>query len=253
MPEKAREHDVSRQTKKRTSLAGNEKRKFVWVLSAIGAALLSYFGFVFYEVLPPPQVARDLICRLNELRSEPAPGSHFTVLLSDLQYDDDRRQTAHVRHYALEGQPGFDVHGTCRVLKIAPHHVQSKARDEALKDGRRWLEQKNADLLIWGEVAEENQTLRLWFLNREGDSTLGSKPYILNHTELPPDFNKHFNAQLLAVASASIQPVSRAIGTYLVTLLKPIIIKLDNLRRHFPPHFTPEQRGGIHLSLALQR
>jgi hypothetical protein len=49
-------------------------------------------------------------------------------------------------------------------------------------------------------------------------------------------------------STLSVQPVSQEFGSYLVDRLKPVAEKLDNLRKKFPPYFTREQQGGIHLA-----
>jgi len=203
-----------------------------------------YIDEVLSNLYHPDEVRCDVISAGQ--RKERAPDSRFTVLLSALDGDNDKGlHTGHVLH-ALKG---IEVFGTCEVFKIDSLGLHSKVTGETLKKGQAWLQEKNADLLIWGEADEVNRTLTLWFLNREGATTYRDNTRVHPlQTVLPTSFNEDFNAQLYAIAVASIQPVSQELGSYLVDRLKPIVEKLNNLRNNFPPYFTREQQGGIHLA-----
>jgi hypothetical protein len=58
---------------------------------------------------------------------------------------------------ALDAEPGFRTRLAGKVLRIADIGDQVEARIRAERQGREWLRKQNADLLVWGEVAERNR------------------------------------------------------------------------------------------------
>jgi hypothetical protein len=199
----------------------------------------AYFSGLLDVILPSP---RELTCLIQEYFREPAPGTGFTILISDLAHDPDGRQTGHVMA-AFRGQHGMDVLRTCRVLEIEPYGLQAEAEAEAEKQGQQWLQDRHADLLIWGEVAEANRTLRLWFLSRGEHSLAEPKVYGLQNAELPTDFHEDYGAQIVAVALASIAPATEQAETYLVSLLRPVAAKLRRLLSDPPSNLSSEQQA----------
>jgi hypothetical protein len=138
---------------------------WLWGALGVGAFLGGYAAAVFNEVAPAPRVAKELVCQLREWRAEPARGIQFTILISNLAGDGDGSQTNRVREIFL-GQRGLDVRSTCRVVALdAIGGSVADAEAEALAEGRALLEDRNADLLIWGEVKKADQELSLWFLS----------------------------------------------------------------------------------------
>ncbi len=91
--------------------------------------------------------------RRSDLR--PPDPNHFTILVADLDGDPDGRQTSHVVR-ALEGQEGIRVLRDGRCLKIEEIGDRAANVSAALARGRRWLSEKNADVLIWGDATEAN-------------------------------------------------------------------------------------------------
>ena len=115
----------------------------------------------------------DLVCLAKEQFRKPAPGTQFTILISNLAGDSDGRQTNLVRDTFLEpARAGRAL--TCRVvtLDLAGGSL-ADAEAAAQEQGRALLARSNADLLIWGEVKKADRELSLWFLG-SGSSTLGA-------------------------------------------------------------------------------
>lgn len=226
------------------------RRVWTWlagiIIGAIAAFIGAYLTGLFDEVLPTPG---ELACRVREQFREPAPGSRFAILISDLAYDPEGRQTGHIAA-ALRGQPGIEVLRTCRVLQIDPYGLQSEAEAETLDQGREWLEERNADVLIWGEVVEANRTLRLWFLRQEGKLPQ-PRPYGLERTELPIDFHQELSTQLVAVALVSLAPIRGLMEADIVPLLKPVAEKLKHLMAHPPTGLSADHSAGLHNTFAL--
>jgi hypothetical protein len=147
--------------------------KWIWSGLGLGGLVALYVTAVANELLPAPKIASDAACFVREAFHDPAPGTHFTILISNLAGDADGRQTSLVRDVFL-GQRGIDARRTCRVVTLdATGGSVADAEAEALAYGRDLLERRNADLLIWGEVKKADQELNIWFLGREGRSTSG--------------------------------------------------------------------------------
>ena len=206
------------------------KRRWKIVCGALGALLVGYAGAVLNEIAPAPESARSLACRAGEWWSEPAPGKLFTILISNLGGDTDGQQTKLVRDVFL-GQRGLDVRRTCHVVALDGSGGSiTEEEAQATKQGHALLDDWNADLLIWGEVRQENSELSLWFLSRERGSTLGRPPYsVSENLTLPVDFREDLAAQLEAVAFAQIVPSTSADADRISELLKPPAEKLRRL------------------------
>ena len=235
----------------RLSKAKGVFKKFgLWLWGAIGLGgiIAAYLGSVATEILPAP---RDLVCLVKEQFHDPAPGTHFTILISNLAGDSDGRQTNHVRD-AFLNERGLDVRRTCRVVALdAVGGSVADAAAEAMEEGRALLADWNADLLIWGEVKKADQELNLWFLGGR-ESTLGAPSYSLTEKlTLPEDFETDFGAQLVAVAAAQVAPATEQAGTYLVDLLQPVAARLERLVDNPPAGLGAERIADLHFSLAL--
>ena len=148
-----------------------------WILGAAGGLLGLYLTATVTGIAPPPQIAHDLECRWQEWRAKPAPGTEFTILISNLADDPGSRQTKLVRNVFL-GQRGIDVRRTCRVVAVdAADRSLADAEAKAVKEGQALLETRNADLLISGDVLEHNKALQLWFLSDERGPSIPSRSY----------------------------------------------------------------------------
>ena len=242
-------YEPSRWRKAKSAL----KRAGWWLWGALGLGVIlgGYAAALVNEVAPAPRVAKDLVCQWREWRAEPAPGTQFTILISNLAGDGDGSQTERVREIFL-GQRGLDVRSTCRVVALdAIGGSVADAEAEVLVEGRALLEARNADLLIWGEVKKADHELSLWFLSG-GSSTLGAPSYSLTEkVTLPEDFQADLGAQLEAGALAQIAPATEQAGTYLVGLLTPVRAKLEQLIANPLPGLSNEQKANLRFSLAL--
>jgi hypothetical protein len=122
----------------------------VWVSGALGALGLgalvaAYFSETVRQFLPTP---RRLARRVRQRDLPPAVGKYFTVLIADLKRDADGGQTDHVAA-ALAPHQGIDV---VRVGSGPEWDFGSRTQLEV--QARQLLEQKNGDVLIFGEVAK---------------------------------------------------------------------------------------------------
>ena len=187
------------------------------------------------------RVAKDLVCQWREWRAEPAPGTHFTILISNLAGD---AMAARPRACARCSSGSAD--STCGARAAWSGSMRSAAsvatpkRGLGAKDGRCSPTGK-ADLLIWGEVKKADQELSLWFLPAAAAAASARPSYSLTEKiTLPENFRADLGAQLQAVALAQVAPATEQAGTYLVDLLVPVRAKLQQLLTNPPP--GPERR-----------
>lgn len=172
----------------------------------------------------------------------PAEGSHFTILVADLAGDNNGRQTRHVVR-ALQKQEGFRARQYGRALACDDHGDVAANIAKAEEEGRRWLRDQNADLLVWGEVVSENKVLELRFLASGGQSQASGTSYPLQERtlELPQDFEKNFGDVLVAIGMAALAPATEQAGRFLVTLLEPAVGKVKRVLDN-PPAFLGADR-----------
>ena len=119
-----------------------------WLLGIAAGTAAVYLTGLSNAFLPGPA---EVACSAREWFRDAAPGSHFTILVSNLAGDEDGRQTRLVRDVFV-GQRGLDVRMTCQVLALASDGGLSEAEAAAVAEGHRLLDRWNADLLVWGEV-----------------------------------------------------------------------------------------------------
>jgi tetratricopeptide (TPR) repeat protein len=168
----------------------------------------------------------------------PAEGSHFTILVAELEDDTpDRKQTKHVIS-SLRQQ--FSVHAESRAFEVRDYPKSLRAGiagnlveiDRAAEQkGRDWLNEQNADLLIWGEVAEANNIIRLRFLPRDGQSSQQKSYALTNLLELPLEFKAELGNFLTGIVLLTVAPVFAATHS-LIKLLSPLLPRLKNLVEH---------------------
>ena len=227
------------------------RKTLLWLALGLGGPLIGFVGAYFTGILewflPPPRV---LACEIEEIFSEPAAGTHFTILVTDLAGDTDGSQTRHVVG-TLEGaarQGGIQVSRTCRVLAIEERGDLASALVKTEETGRDWLAEQNADILIWGEVARADEVLRLRILP-PAPIAAGATSYRLTETlELPESYEADLSDVLYAVALASVAPATEKQGQYLVDLLTPAMGKVERLLTTPPSTLAGRQLAVIQVS-----
>jgi tetratricopeptide (TPR) repeat protein len=224
---------------------GRLKKLGLWIWGAVGlgAILGTYVAAVVNEVAPAP---KDLVCLAKEQFRKPAPGTQFTILISNLVGDPEGKQTELVRD-AFLNEPELDVRSTCRVVQLdSAGSSLADAERKAWAEGRALLRDRNADLLIGGKVREPDKRLNLWFLNREDDFEMHRKSYELSgNLSLPTNFKQDLAAQLEAVALSQIVPPTDAAGGELARVLKAPAEKLRRLLLGAGDEMVPRQDAAL--------
>ncbi|WKW49431.1 tetratricopeptide repeat protein [Rhodomicrobium lacus] len=217
-----------------------------WLKDAVGWADIVKAALTLLGALGVFALARRLWAIF---RTPKGDGAHFTLLVAQLDGDADGRQTRHViaelrKQFPTRGEATASVIPYPDVLAIGPGEVGA-AEAHAEKRGRDWLKAKNADVLIWGEVAAHDKVLRLRFLAPAGEGG-GAKPYALSSTlELPENFTSELGAALAVQATALIAPIYENAGQVLAGLIAPAVAKLKPLAENPPASFSDEARAQL--------
>jgi tetratricopeptide (TPR) repeat protein len=181
----------------------------------------------------------------------PAEGSHFTILVAELENDTpDRRQTKHVisslrsQFFTQAESRAFEVRDYPKSLRAGIAGNLAEIDRAAEQKGRDWLNVQNADLLIWGEVAEANNVIRLRFLPRDGQSSQQKSYALTNLLELPLEFKAELGDALAGMVLLTVAPVFAATHS-LIKLLSPVLLRLKNLVEHGREELSAECYASI--------
>ena len=182
-------------------------------------AVLGYFVAVIKSWIPPPQeVPRRIADAFRRLRRL-STSEKFTVLICDLERDEDRSQKSYVinafRYWGRQDFQHCDLHWTLKSLS-------GETDNDKIRRGRKRLETERADLLIFGETATAGQSLRLWFVGRQGQHDFGSWPFtvVKDKSVLTEDFREAFDRWLVSVALANLPNLDDQHNRRLVEELK---------------------------------
>jgi CRP-like cAMP-binding protein len=170
-------------------------------------------------------VVKDTTRRSGKKAKAPTPGDiHVLVGLIKDDYENMQRK---LLLEALEGIPGVRVSAVERdFTRFVPGVAEPNAltHDDtarrATKEGRTWLAERNADLLVWGLVEPTGRNVELHFVTVT--SSPGERPgrfTPLNALYLPIDFYNDWVPLIRACVLAAIDPRSFAQGRILRSAL----------------------------------
>lgn len=231
----------------RRTLTQSGKWLFGVFAGGLAAVILAYVTNFFNAIAP--QSLDEFECNIEELFNAPAKDTKFTVLLATLAADTERQHT-HIVKRALQGQPGFEVVGTCLVLDINDIGSLSQNIADANKRGRQWLRRWNADLLVWGRVELGRKAINISFLPKNSDSRADGtleveKRYMLERElDLEQEFHQDFSTQLVAFALASIVPAPEREAAH-IEMLRSLASKLHHLIKPNADSHVSRMRASI--------
>lgn len=149
------------------------KRPAVWLLGVIGTVATGWITDIFKpgETFISETVA-ELSCRY---RQKPiANESQFTILVSPLAHDPDRSHTERVTR-AFLGEEGFLTVPICDSLDFDLSKDSQSASDDTLQRARALINEKHADLLLFGYVSEPGKAVVIYAVNEHGGRLMKSK------------------------------------------------------------------------------
>lgn len=155
-------------------------------------------------------------CYVGEKFGKATCGSDekLTVLVANLYRDEDGSAQEHLRH-ALREDQALEVLSTNRILNLQDGLSHSDALAKAHEIGDVWLQDRNADLLVWGEAYHADKILRLRFTTRRNREDTGREyHYRENSLELPEKFSSDLGAALIgAIVTMASEDISVAENT----------------------------------------
>lgn len=185
------------------------KRAWKWLggiaLATLAAVITS--GLTGLKTYIPS--LENVRCLYETSASKIESSDKLVLLISRLSNDPDGNETRTLVSY-FRGQKGFEVVPLCTSLAIRPNGAQSAAEKSAIMAGRRMLQDKRGDLLIWGEVNKKTRALTLWFINESGECDVSPRAYRFAESA-DKAFVSKFGEQLIgdAVQTSSATCVAR--------------------------------------------
>lgn len=181
------------------------------LLIAIGGGGL----FVSYRIRKKLIWLNNTWCYVAEKFTGAACGSDdkLTVLVSGLYRDSDGSSQEHLRHALCEDN-ALEVLSTNQILSLNDGMTHADALAKAHATGAVWLQDRKADLLIWGERYPEKDLLRLRFTTRSNQGHKGTSYKFDDDFELPADFQADIGSALIAaVVTTASADISAAENT----------------------------------------
>jgi len=196
-------------------------------------------------------VVKDPTRRPGRKAKNPPPAD-ILILVGKLRDDYDNLQRKSLLA-ALDGIPGLRAVALDRDLtKTQPGITEPGAvlNDDLMKratrDARAWMNEQNADLLIWGNVDSSGRNLELHFTATA--SSPGERPgrfTALNTLSVPVDFYTDCTALIRAVALAAIDPRSFPQGRILRSALPAIAQSARSMGLEPSAAMEPQERASI--------
>jgi tetratricopeptide (TPR) repeat protein len=228
------------------------------LLAAFTATLTAYFRGVFDailgDVLPKGAeiscVGREWVVDHWPFRKPEPTRDVFRILIAKLDRDDAGGSLTQAVVRAFQGQDAIEVVQTCRVLRI--RGAGRTVEQAAAKTGWKWLMQRNAEILVFGEVLPpKGETLNLHFLSFDRSPGFSANAFGFEAGLLKGDFSEAVASQLQAIALASVSPVTAKQGQYLVDTLRPVAQRLERIARSPPPGMTKTRVAYVQFAFAL--
>ena len=178
----------------------------------------------------------------------------FAILVADLDGDAYGAQKCQVleclRTQFAEAIKCYDlqVRASFKTLRLLAGGIEA---DEiaAQERGRAWLKKHNADVLIWGEVAQDCKIVRLHFLRREG-ATASAEHYEPGATlELPCGFGTDLGALIAGQAAAAI--IRERAHETRAEFIDPFVAKVKPLAENPPASLISDARAQLWYAYAL--
>jgi tetratricopeptide (TPR) repeat protein len=199
---------------------------------------------------------------LQRMRSRRMPSGTYNILVADLVGDGDGKdagkQTNHILR-SLETQFGAADRTSSVRVQCAFATVRLGSRThiacemaEAHRRAQRLIVAKNADILIWGETAKADQSIRLHFTPRAGAGSAAYRGYELTQVlELPKSFGTDLGGVLATLVAADRDTGYVPGGSFIHHRLRPILGRLAPLVENPPAILTADQRATFVSTYAL--
>ena len=140
-----------------------------------------------------------------QYRQKPvANESQFTILVSPLAHDPDKLHTEKIMQ-ALLSEEGFLAILLCEPFNVDLLTDTQSARDDMRKRAKALITEKQADLLLFGNVSEQGKAVLIYAVNEHGGCDLHPNPTEIKQGVLGSDFTAEEKEKLIEVSLEQIQ------------------------------------------------
>jgi tetratricopeptide (TPR) repeat protein len=184
-----------------TRLRGLIKRPAVWLLGILGTIATAYVTATLHDLAKPLQsYVSDLSCEWRKATLAPDEPK-FTILVARLYKDDDEGSHTRRLFETFQGERGFRPVLLCDTLRFdyRPGEEIKQAEEATIKRGQDLIVQHKADLVIFGEVLQTNNSLRVFAINEHGGCDTRPKPMILRDGVVPDEFDQATRMRVIGV------------------------------------------------------
>jgi tetratricopeptide (TPR) repeat protein len=184
-----------------TRLRGLIKRPAVWLLGILGTIATAYVTATLHDLVKPLQsYVSDLSCEWRKATLAPDEPK-FTILVARLYKDDDEGSHTRRLFETFQGERGFRPVLLCDTLRFdyRPGEEIKQAEEATIKRGQDLIVQHKADLVIFGEVLQTNNSLRVFAINEHGGCDTRPKPMILRDGVVPDEFDQATRMRVIGV------------------------------------------------------
>jgi hypothetical protein len=153
------------------------KRPVTWLLGVIGTVATGYATKLFTPVETYlSEKVSPLYCEFLQHGQKPlSDESQFKILVSRLTHDPWLSHRERVIE-AFQGSKGFHVIPICESFNFDYATELRASEDETLKRAWEAIKARNADLLLFGKVSEQDKTVVIYAVNEHGGCDLHPKP-----------------------------------------------------------------------------
>ncbi|HYY36648.1 MAG TPA: tetratricopeptide repeat protein [Xanthobacteraceae bacterium] len=240
-PETASE--VSPPSSAGTRLRGLIKRPAVWLLGILGTIATAYVTATLHDLAKPLQsYVSDLSCEWRKSNLSPDEPK-FTILVARLYKDDDEGSHTRRLFETFQGERGFRPVLLCDTLRFdyRPGEEIKQAEEATIKRGQDLIVQHKADLVIFGEVLQTNNSLRVFAINEHGGCDTRPKPMILRDGVVPDEFDQTTRMRIIGVTLREIASACDSEEYVDWDLFEKRIQKMGPFIERSAAGFSPEQ------------
>jgi len=227
----------------------------VWTVIAGALAAIWAFGEGLY---------RDFKDEIMWSAPQPFAGDRVGILLARLENDPGNEYASRVRS-ALERQFPISADGGASVevnlfpkkLALPEHGRLSENIIQANAEGRQWLKEQKADLLIWGRALPSAKMLELRILTRDAQDKSPSAQPELYPIKIPSEFSEQIGGALAGMIAGAGANAWNQRGGYLspgrAQELLDWMSRLKTLQSELPDSLDAETRTEIRTKIETAR
>lgn len=195
---------------------------------------------------------------------EPFAGDRVGILLARLENDPGNEYASRVRS-ALERQFPINPDGSASVdvnlypkrLELPEHGRLSENIIQANAEGREWLKEQKADLLIWGRALPTAKMLELRILTREPQVQSRTAQPELYPIKIPSEFSEQIGSALAGMVAGAGASAWSQRGGYLAPAraqdLYSRMARLKTLQNELPDSLDADTRAELTKNIKMAR